>query len=134
MERPVGMFVSIGMYLPGVTGGAGSGDVACRVLMTIGALVSLCLTLWVGHRFVRRPTATLLAAAHRWTAGDLSARAALTESPKSEFGSLARAFNDMATALDWQRAELRDLNADLEARVEARTRASQRAATSCRSR
>ena len=90
--------------------------------MTIGALVSLCLTLWVGHRFVRRPTAALLAAAHRWTAGDLSARAALTESPKSEFGSLARAFNDMATALDRQRAELRDLNADLEARVEARTR------------
>ena len=42
--------------------------------------------------------------------------------PKSEFGSLARAFNDMAAALDWQRAELRDLNAGLEARVEARTR------------
>jgi signal transduction histidine kinase/CheY-like chemotaxis protein len=121
-ERPVGMFVSIGMYLPGVLAELDRATWRAAVLMTIGALVSLCLTLWVGHRFVRRPTAALLAAAHRWTAGDLSARAALTESPKSEFGSLARAFNDMAAALDWQRAELRDLNAGLEARVEARTR------------
>ena len=121
-ERPVGMFVSIGMYLPGVLAELDRATWRAAVLMAIGALVSLCLTLWVGHRFVRRPTSALLAAARRWTAGDLSARAALTEPPTSEFGSLARAFNDMAVALDRQRAELRDLNADLEARVEARAR------------
>jgi signal transduction histidine kinase/CheY-like chemotaxis protein len=121
-ERPVGMFVSIGMYLPGALAELDRATWRAAVLMAIGALVSLCLTLWAGHRFVRRPTAALLAAAQRWTAGDLSARAALTEPPTSEFGSLALAFNDMAAALDRQHAELRDLNADLEARVEARAR------------
>jgi signal transduction histidine kinase/CheY-like chemotaxis protein len=120
-EKPVGLFVSIGLYLPDMLASLDQATLHGIVLIVIGALVSLWLALWAGHRFVRRPTVALLAAARRWTAGDLSARAVLGESPRSEFGSLASAFNDMAAALDRQHRELRELNATLEARVERRT-------------
>jgi len=120
-ERPVGMFVSIGMYLPGMLAAIDDATFKGTVLIVIGALLSLVLALVIGDRFVRKPTAALLAAARRWSSGDLSARAELNESPKTEFGSLAIAFNGMAEALGRQRAELEDLNTSLEARVAERT-------------
>jgi signal transduction histidine kinase len=92
------------------------------LLIGAGALLSLLLALIVGQRFVRRPTEALLQAARRWTSGDLTARARLRESSKSEFGSLAFAFNDMAAALGTQQRQLQDLNANLELRVAERTR------------
>jgi signal transduction histidine kinase len=120
-EAPVGLFVSIGMYLPGMLADLDRVTVQGTLLMVTGALISLLLALVVGQRFVRRPTEALLEAARRWTSGDLSARAQLSEPPASEFGSLASAFNDMAGALGRQQRELQDLNTTLEARVEART-------------
>ncbi|MCW3475757.1 hybrid sensor histidine kinase/response regulator [Limobrevibacterium gyesilva] len=121
-DGPVHMFVSIGMYLPGILAELDRETMRGTVLIAVGGLISLLLALVFGQRFVRRPTATLLAAARRWSSGDLSARARLDEPPGSEFGSLALAFNDMAAALGQQRAELQNLNATLEARVEERTR------------
>ena len=120
-EAPIGLFVSVGLSLPAMM--AELDQVAMRgtLLMGLGALVSLLLAVIVGERFVRRPTEALLVAARRWSAGDLAARAQLDESPKSEFGSLAVAFNDMAGALGRQRREAQALNATLEARVAERT-------------
>jgi signal transduction histidine kinase/CheY-like chemotaxis protein len=121
-EKPVSMFVSIGMYLPGMLAAIDDATLKGTVLIAIGAALSLLLALVIGDRFVRQPTAALLAAARRWSSGDLSARAHLRESPSSEFGSLAVAFNNMAEALGRQRAELQELNTSLEARVAERTR------------
>lgn len=121
-DGAVGMFVSIGMYLPGMLAELDRTTLQGTILIGAGALLSLILALIVGERFVRRPTEALLAAATRWSKGDLTARARLRESSKSEFGSLAVAFNDMAGALGRQRAELQTLNATLEARVDERTR------------
>jgi signal transduction histidine kinase len=121
-EAPVGLFVSIGMYLPDMLADLDRVTLQGALLMITGALISLLLALVVGQRFVRRPTEALIAAARRWTSGDLAARAQLTEPPGSEFGSLAAAFNDMAGALGRQQRELQELNATLEARVESRTK------------
>jgi signal transduction histidine kinase len=120
-EAPVGLFVSIGMYLPDMLADLDRVTLQGTLLMITGALISLLLALAVGQHFVRRPTEVLLAAARRWTSGDLTARAQLTEAPGSEFGSLAAAFNDMAGALGRQQRELQELNATLEARVQSRT-------------
>ena len=120
-DGPVGLFVSIGMYLPAMLAELDRTTMQGTLLIAAGALLSLILALFVGQRFVRRPTETLLAAARRWTSGDLTARARLRESPQSEFGSLSAAFNTMAAALGNQRRELQDLNSTLETRVADRT-------------
>jgi signal transduction histidine kinase/FixJ family two-component response regulator len=120
-EAPVGLFVSIGMYLPDMLADLDRVTLHGTLLMIAGALISLLLALVVGQRFVRRPTEALLAAARHWTSGDLTARAQLPEPPGSEFGNLAAAFNDMAGALGRQQRELKELNATLEARVQSRT-------------
>ncbi len=94
------------------------------VAFAVGAaLLALGTAIVFGQSYVRRPTAQLLAAAVRWRGGELGARAVLREDPRTEFGSLAAAFNDMAEALGRQRGELEALNGTLEARVEERTRA-----------
>ncbi len=121
-EPQLGLFVSVGMSLPGMMVEVERTTLRGAVLIAFGALVSFLLALLAGERFVRRPTASLLAAARRWSSGDLSARARLRQSAASEFGQLAIAFNDMAGALGKQRDELQELNTTLEARVEARTR------------
>ncbi len=121
-DGPVGLFVSIGMYFPAMLAELDRTTMQGTLLIVAGALLSLILALFVGQRFVRRPTEALLAAARRWTSGDLSARAKLRESTKSEFGSLALAFNEMAGALGNQQKQLQELNTTLEARVADRTR------------
>jgi C4-dicarboxylate-specific signal transduction histidine kinase len=94
------------------------------VVFAVGAaLLALGAAIVFGQSYVRRPTGQLLAAAVRWRGGDLGARAVLSEDPRTEFGSLAAAFNDMAEALGRQRGELEALNGTLEGRVEERTRA-----------
>jgi signal transduction histidine kinase len=120
-DGSVGLFVSIGMHLPNMLAELDRTTLQGTLLIAAGALLSLILALIVGQRFVRRPTETLLAAARRWSSGDLTARARLHESSQSEFGRLAGAFNEMAAALGRQRAQLEDLNATLEIRVEQRT-------------
>jgi signal transduction histidine kinase len=118
---PTGLFVSVAFEMPQMMAAIDDATVRGYLMVVLGALLSLWLAVMVGERFIRRPTALLLEAALRWSSGDLSARANLTERPQTEFGSLAVAFNGMAEALGRQRAELRDLNATLEARVEERT-------------
>ncbi|MBU6499950.1 MAG: response regulator, partial [Rhodospirillales bacterium] len=117
-----GLVVRVGLALPGGMAGLDRTAMAGFALVLAGMLASLAVALWAGQRFVRRPTAALLAVARRWSAGDLAARADLAEAAGSEFGSLALAFNKMASTLDHEQAELRELNATLEQRVGERTR------------
>ncbi len=93
------------------------------VFAVMAAVTALLMAIVFGQNYVRRPTAQLLAAAVRWRGGDLAARAVLQEDPRTEFGSLAAAFNGMAEALLRQREQLQELNGSLESRVEERTRA-----------
>ncbi len=121
-DGTTGMFVSIGFSLPTMLADLDRTTIQGSMLIISGALLSLVMALFVGQRFVRRPTEALLAAARRWTSGDLSARARLREASSSEFGSLAVAFNEMANALSGQQRMLQELNLSLEARVAERTR------------
>nr|WP_254452845.1 ATP-binding protein [Roseicella sp. DB1501] len=82
------------------------------------------MTLLVARRFIARPTEALLAAARRWRAGDLMARAPGADG-RSEFGQLAGAFNAMAAALQQREDELRQHAQSLERHVTDRTRALQ---------
>ncbi len=118
-----GVFVSVGLFAPDILADIDDAAWQGLVLMVLGVVLSLALAAFAGERFVRRPTASLLDAARRWSEGDLRARARLLEAPASEFGTLATAFNTMAETLGRRRAELEELNATLEARVAERTRA-----------
>ncbi|MEW6112347.1 MAG: PAS domain S-box protein [Thermodesulfobacteriota bacterium] len=68
-----------------------------RSLIALGGVALLALIgAWsLGHVFVAHPTRALIKAAHRLTAGDLSARADLPGG-KGELGLLGRAFHEMA--------------------------------------
>jgi len=79
-----------------------------RALAVIGVvmLLTLLAAWWSADRFLRRPAYALIAAARRWSEGDLSARTGLADG-RSEVGMLGRAFDSMAEALQRQ-AEARD--------------------------
>ena len=118
--NPQGLAVVVSLPSEGGLGFAPALRHSWVALMVFAAL-SLLAALVLGERYISRPTAALLDAARRWSSGDLGARAALDEAPRTEFGSLARAFNTMAEGLGRQRAELERLNASLESRVAERT-------------
>ena len=121
-EPPFEIFASVGLSLSELAAELDGAALRGYALIGVGALMSLLLAMMVGQRFVRRPTAALLDAASRWSAGDLGARVSPLPDPRSEFGRLARAFNGMAEALGRQRAQWSELNTTLEARVAERTR------------
>jgi signal transduction histidine kinase/CheY-like chemotaxis protein len=90
--------------------------------LALGMLIAALLTALVAHRFITRPTQSLLRAARRWREGDLSARAPCC-GHRSEFGQLALACNTMAASLQRRDEELRGYNRALEEAVTTRTRA-----------
>jgi PAS domain S-box-containing protein len=79
-----------------------------RDMALLGAVAALALAAAVlgGRYFIRRPVATLSAAAARLRAGDLSARAALPEH-RSELGKLGAIFDEMAGAIEARERDLR---------------------------
>ncbi|MGH7156049.1 MAG: HAMP domain-containing protein, partial [Acetobacteraceae bacterium] len=105
-EAPLGLFVSIGLFFPDLIADIDRADWFAGGLITCGAILSILLALAIGERFIRRPTEQLLRAARSWSAGDLSTRAPLADSPRSEFGRLATAFNAMAGALGREQERL----------------------------
>ena len=118
---PLGLFASVGLYLPPLAAEMKRTGTRAYGLIALGACLSFAIALLVGQRFVRRPTKALLQAARAWSHGDLGARVPVTTSDRSEFGRIAQAFNAMAAALARQRDEREDLNNILEARVTERT-------------
>ncbi len=118
---PVGLATIVALYPPDLTTDVDQATWRQTMLLVGATLLALVLTYLVGRRFIFRPTERLLAAAQRWRAGDLSARADVTET-RSEFGALATSFNAMATTLQARDLECR-LEAELlEAQVAERTR------------
>ncbi len=98
-QKPIGLFVSIGVLLPPLLADIDRATRIGALIAVAGAAISFLLAWSMGERLLRRPTEALLNAAHRWSGGDLAARAPVTEAPGSEFGRLALAFNAMAEAL-----------------------------------
>jgi HAMP domain-containing protein len=74
------------------------------------ALLALAAALVGGHRLVVRPAVAVTAAASRVAAGDVGARTGLPHD-EGELGQLARAFDEMAGALERRTGELRNAEA-----------------------
>jgi signal transduction histidine kinase len=92
------------------------------------AVVLLCttaaafgLTLLVARYSIARPTHALVAVAHRWREGDLTARAT-GHNEQSQFGQIAMAFNQMVSALQCREEKLRAHALSQEAQIVERTR------------
>ena len=121
--EPAGLFVSAGFDVDDLNSGIDQAARRGYWLIALGIAFSLLFALLFGNRYLRVPTAVLLASARRLGGGDLAARAVMPVGVASEFGALGRAFNDMAGMLLRQRTELQALNEALEIRVADRTRA-----------
>ncbi|MDR7427080.1 MAG: PAS domain S-box protein [Armatimonadota bacterium] len=104
--QPRGPFVSIG--IPTAVAYAGATRLLVRNLLglLLAGAVMLAATWWVGDLLVVRRVRALVQAAQRLGSGDLAAR---TELPHTagELGLLARAFDEMAGALEQRQAETR---------------------------
>ena len=120
---PVGLFVSAGFDVAELNSGIDQAARRGYALILAGVVCSFAFALLFGHRYLRVPAAALLTAARQLGSGDLTARVHMPRGGASEFGGLARAFNDMAGMLQRQRSELQGLNEALELRVAERTRA-----------
>jgi len=91
-----------------------------RNLVALGMVILLALAgTWVtGNALIVKPTEALVRSARRIAAGDRSARVSGGDGT-GELGHLARAFNDMAEALQRQEAERKQAEADRLARQAA---------------
>ena len=88
------------------------------LIFVVVALLVLLASIWVGLAFSNqlvRPISSLISAAERVRAGDLSARVAEGDDG-DEIGSLSRAFNRMTGQLAEQREELVEANRQLDER------------------
>ena len=118
-----GLFVSVAFDAADLVAGIDRAARRSTMLILLGAALSLLLSLFIGHRYLRVPASVLLEAARRWGSGDLSARATMRRGAPQEFVGLGAAFNEMAESQQQQRSELQALNEALELRVADRTRA-----------
>jgi two-component system nitrogen regulation sensor histidine kinase NtrY len=94
-------------------------EITFALIFVVVALLLLLASVWVGLYFATqlvRPISTLIAAAERVRAGDLSARVPEEDAKEDEIGSLSRAFNRMTGQLEEQRRELVEANRQLDAR------------------
>lgn len=92
------------------------------VLLLLGVLLSFGAMALAGQYLVRRPMRDLLAAARLWARGNLDVRLPIKPTDHSEFGRIARAFNNMAISLSREAEQRQALLASMEERVQERTR------------
>jgi PAS domain S-box-containing protein len=104
---PEGLWVSVGLFLPDLTEDIERATTLSLGFTLAGSALAVALSLWLGTRFIRRPTNALLRASRRWRAGDLSARARVRPTD-AEFFALGGAFNAMAESLERRDAALRE--------------------------
>jgi signal transduction histidine kinase len=116
------LFVSVG--IPVETSFAQANEKLARNSLLLAVITTCLLTgaWWYARRFFLQPVNTLVAAANRIAAGDLTTRTHLPNGI-GELNSLAKAFDTMASTLERRQAEIAEANANLERRVEERTRA-----------
>ena len=110
------------LRLHDVAAGRGTPSLLVRWLAVVPLLAGLALLFaWGAGQSVRRPLATLTAAAERIADGDLSQP--VPSVPADEVGRLARAFERMRRSLADSLASIAAANTVLEQRVERRTAA-----------
>lgn len=99
-----GVYVKIG--IPKAVALAEANRSLAQSLIVLGLVATLALaSSWVGgHLLILRPVAGLVRATERLSAGDLTARTGL-RTGQGELSQLARAFDDMAEALERDTAE-----------------------------
>ena len=93
-----GLLISVGLSKPAATAYV---DAILRrnLLLIMAALVAgLALAAAAGQYFIRQPVSALMAMARAWGAGNLTARAPVTDR-RSELGQLALTFNAMAAVV-----------------------------------
>lgn len=90
-----------------------------RMLLVVGVIAMFVVTVEVvgAYRLILRPMQALVRATGRVASGDLSARTGLTHS-RGELGHLARAFDDMAQALQTRQADATRAEAERQRAVE----------------
>jgi len=93
-------------------------QITFTLIFVVIALLVLLAAIWIGLVFATRlakPLSSLVTAAERVRAGDLSVQVAETQDA-DEIGVLSRSFNRMINQLEGQRAELIDANRQSETR------------------
>jgi signal transduction histidine kinase/CheY-like chemotaxis protein len=119
-QSPYGLMVASGFDEAAMMMDINSATLRGGLLLGGVAIGAFLLTLFVARRFIGRPTQALLAAARRWREGNLGTPVQGYDT-HSEFGQIAAAYNDMATALARREEDLREHADALEARVAERT-------------
>ena len=100
-----GLFIALGLDQTDALAAIRDTRVHALILLAAVAAGTALLVLWLGHRYVRIPAASLAESARRWRTGDLGARADIRGSAV-EFARLAGDFNAMADALDLRQRAL----------------------------
>jgi two-component system, NtrC family, nitrogen regulation sensor histidine kinase NtrY len=93
-------------------------QITFTLIFVVVALLLLMAAVWLGLHLATTlvsPISSLILAAERVRAGDMSARVPELE-PEDEIGSLSRAFNRMTSQLESQRRELIEANRQLDLR------------------
>jgi two-component sensor histidine kinase len=107
------LYVAYGLSRDAVFVETNAATVRGLMLLLASAALAAGAAWYGGRRFIRDPIERLLAAAQRWKVGDYTARVSLT-SASSDFGRLARAYEEMADALasreQHQRLLINELN------------------------
>ena len=123
-------FVCLSVSIPKKVAFAAADEMQRRNMLLLGGvgLLAIGLAWFGGNAFIVQWISALILTTRKLASGDLSARVGATRGPR-EINHLARAFDDMAAALDQRTAErvraeaaLKALNEDLEKRVAERTR------------
>jgi methyl-accepting chemotaxis protein len=117
---PEAGYVHLSLGIPKATAFAEANRILARNLAGLGLVAALALVAaWVGgDLFLARRVTSLVAAARRLGAGDLSARTGISDH-RGELGQLARAFDDMAEAIARRQRELKAQPSPSEPRKQA---------------
>src|SRR5436309_2965833 len=100
----IALLPAIGLFLLGDAGPGRSGDTQWKLGILLGLIGLSLVAAWAWSRAaILAPMDAMLDAAHRMREGDLTARIGL-ETLGGELGALARAFDEMAAALESREA------------------------------
>ncbi len=118
---PDGIAVAAGLDTAPSLSDVRDATLRAAALSVAATLIALTIGACAAGRAIHRPIRRLLAAARRWSAGDLTARADM-RGDRSEFGFLGDAFNQMAADIEARVAVYAQQAHELEIRVAERTR------------
>ena len=115
-EGPPDLYVAYGLSRDAVFEETNAATLRGLALLLGSAALAIGAAWYGGRRFIREPIERLLVSAQRWKDGDYTARISLPAAP-SEFGRLARAYQEMADSLAARERHQRLLISELNHRV-----------------